>query len=88
MALAYLPCVCQLVQALKCLFPTITLKWSITLVILILYRYRLLIAYHNILKSVKHNDNYSHLPYNKKEYITLYHGLLLTEIPCPRYISF
>lgn len=58
MALAYLPCLCQLVQALKCLFPTITLKWSITLVILIFYRYRLLIAYYNILKSVKHNGDY------------------------------
>ena len=61
MALAYWPCLCQLVQALKSLFPTITLKWSITLVILILYRYRLLIAYHNILKSVKHNGDYGYL---------------------------
>lgn len=61
MAIAYLPCVCQLVQALNCLFPTITLKWSITLVILILYRYRLLITYHNILKSVKHNGDYDYL---------------------------
>ena len=42
-------------------FPTTTLKWCVTLGIIILSRYALLNTYHNVLISVKHNGDYDYL---------------------------